>query len=55
MTGSKQETMDSKKMEKPIKDGGKEDDFDDEFDKFVIKYEKDIEELEKKFAQLNYN
>ena len=47
MTGSKQETLGSKKLEKPIKDGVKEEDFDDEFDKFVIKYEKEIQELDR--------
>ena len=50
MQGSKKESSGSKKMGKPIKDGGKEEDFDDEFDKFVIKYEKEIQELENKFA-----
>ena len=50
MLKSKHKTSGSKKLEKPMKDGRKEEDFDDEFDKFVIKYEKEIEESEKKFA-----
>ena len=41
MLKSKHKTSGSKKLEKPMKD---------EFDKFVIKYEKEIEESEKKFA-----
>ena len=48
--GPGQEEWGGEKQEKPMKEAGKKEDFDEEFDKFVIKYEKEINQMEKKFA-----